>query len=579
MKTHQQLALLLNELDRQSYPAYKRIKGEYTFTKFNLIIDRVQGDPFAAPSNIKIRIPHAIAQFPSSVYQSPLRCIALADYLHRQIAQQAHHLSNHRGSGKSGEITLTEGATMSIAPIGQEVLARTSVLINSDYLEVRLMVGLPAQGRRILGHQAKDLLCEDIPKIVNKCLLFSNLNYQQIQNHLETIEDAEYIRQQLPAQDLIAFVANGAILPRQSGVSSLPLSVSEVVKFQSPPNLEVEFNCPNRGKIRGMGIKKGITLIVGGGYHGKSTLLHALELGIYNHIPDDGREFVVTNPHAVKIRAEEGRSIVGVDISPFINHLPQGKSTVNFSTPNASGSTSQSANIIEVLEVGAKVLLIDEDTSATNFMIRDARMQRLIAKEKEPITPFVDKIKALKDDYDVSTILVMGGSGDYFEVADCVIAMDCFQPQDVTKEAQKIAEEFTQQRITESDDRFGNITSRMINPRSIDASKGKKSIKLQVRGVDIVQFGKENIDLSACQQFVESSQLKAIAHAIVLAKEKYLSKNLPLKQTLQLLMADIQHQGLDILTPTAQPDLADFRLIDLAIVINRLRSLKLYNRK
>lgn len=571
MKTDQQLALLLNDIDRQSYPAYKRIKGEYKFPQFTLIIDRVQGDPFAAPSNIKIRIPHTIAQIPSSLYQSPLRCIALADYLHRQIAQQAHHLSNHRGSGKSGLI--------SIAEVGQEILARTSVLIHSDYIEVRLMVGLPAQGRRILGHQAKDLLCEDIPQIVNKCLLFSHLNHQQIQNHVETLEDAEYIRQQLPEQNLIAFVANGAILPRQSGVSPLPLSAPDVVRFQSPPSLEVEFTCPNRGKISGMGIKKGITLIVGGGYHGKSTLLHALELGIYNHIPDDGREFVITNPHAVKIRAEEGRSIVGVNISPFINHLPQGKSTVNFSTPNASGSTSQSANIIEALEVGAEVLLIDEDTSATNFMIRDARMQRLIVKEKEPITPFVDKIKALDNDYDVSTILVMGGSGDYFEVADCVIAMDCFQPQDVTTQAKKIAQEFAQSRLTESDDRFGNITSRMINPRSIDASKGKKSIKLQVRGVDTIQLGKENIDLSACQQFVESSQLKAIAHAIVLVQEKYLNQKLPLNQTLQLLMTDIHNQGLDILTPTAQPDLADFRLIDLAIVINRLRSLKLYNRK
>ena len=337
----------------------------------------------------------------------------------------------------------------------------------------------------------------------------------------------------------------------------------------------MNLSVPIEEKLKVWGSKKGITLIVGGGYHGKSTLLHALELGIYNHIPDDGREFVITNPQAVKIRAEEGRSIVGVDISPFINHLPQGKSTVNFSTPNASGSTSQSANIIEAVEVGAQVLLIDEDTSATNFMIRDARMQRLISKEKEPITPFVDKIKALYDDYAISTVLVMGGCGDYFEVADCVIAMDSFQPQDVTHQAKKIAQDFTQTRIIESRDHFGKITSRIINPRSIETRKGKKTVNLQVRGLDTIQLGNEKIDLSACQQFVESSQLKAIAHAIILVKNKYLPQKQALRNTLQLLIEDIHTQGLDLLSHNSQPDLAYFRLIDLAIVINRLRTLQL----
>jgi predicted ABC-class ATPase len=210
------------------------------------------------------------------------------------------------------------------------------------------------------------------------------------------------------------------------------------VAFQSPA-LRVEFTCPNRGLITGMGIPAGVTLIVGGGYHGKSTLLKAIELGVYNHIPDDGRELVVTHPAAVKIRAEDGRSVASVDISPFINQLPQGRSTRQFSTTNASGSTSQAANIMEALEAGAELLLVDEDTAATNFMIRDRRMQQLIAKDKEPITPFIDKVRQLYTDYGVSTILVMGGSGDYFDVADTVIAMENFQPEDVTEKAKAIA--------------------------------------------------------------------------------------------------------------------------------------------
>ena len=101
-----------------------------------------------------------------------------------------------------------------------------------------------------------------------------------------------------------------------------------------------------------MGIRKGITLIVGGGYHGKSTLLKALEAGVYNHIAGDGREFVITDDTAFKLRAEDGRSITGVDISPFIKNLPNKKDTVHFSTEDASGSTSQAANLMEALESG-----------------------------------------------------------------------------------------------------------------------------------------------------------------------------------------------------------------------------------
>ena len=198
---------------------------------------------------------------------------------------------------------------------------------------------------------------------------------------------------------------------------------------------------PNNGEITGMGIRKGVTLIVGGGYHGKSTLLNALEYGIYNHIPDDGREFVVTNADAVKIRAEDGRSIQSLNIDPFISNLPFDQDTTEFSTANASGSTSQAANILEALEVGASTLLLDEDTLATNFMIRDIRMKTLIAKEKEPITPFVEHVRSLYEEKGISTVIVMGGSGDYFSLADVVIGMIEYSPHDLTSQAHQIVKE------------------------------------------------------------------------------------------------------------------------------------------
>lgn len=229
----------------------------------------------------------------------------------------------------------------------------------------------------------------------------------------------------------------------------------------SPASLSITIQTPNSGTVSGMGIPKGVTLIVGGGYHGKSTLLRALEIGVYNHVPGDGRERVVSNPSAVKIGAEDGRRIEKVNISPFINNLSFGKNTQAFSSENASGSTLQAANIIESLEIGASVILIDEDTSATNFMIRDHRMQELVSKEKEPITPFIDKVRHLYTDCGVSTILAIGGAGDYFDVADYVICMVEYTPRDVTGDAKRITDKFVSERISEGGTSFGRILERI----------------------------------------------------------------------------------------------------------------------
>ncbi|MGK7949351.1 MAG: ABC-ATPase domain-containing protein [Xenococcaceae cyanobacterium] len=565
MPDRDNLKSTLLKLDGASYKAYKDIKGSYQFPDFTLIIDYVQGDPFASPSQFRIKISQSIAGFPKQLYKSKSREVALRDYLTRQFDRAANKISSHRGTGKSGLIAITR--------YGQEVLERTAVFIDDNFLEVRFVVGLPARGRRILGRQAAEMLCEDIPHLVTEALLYQSLNPRSIQQQVETIEDADWLRQQLSNRGLVAFVANDSILPRRSGVDFRPLT-KEAIPFESPPPLEVEFNCPNRGLIKGMGIPAGITLIVGGGYHGKSTLLKAIELGVYNHIPGDGREFVVTNPTAVKIRAEDGRSIAGVDISPFITRLPQGRSTTNFSTTNASGSTSQAANIIEAIEAGTQLLLIDEDTAATNFMIRDRRMQQLISKDLEPITPFIDKVKQLYTDYNVSTILVMGGSGDYFDVADTVIAMENFIPQDVTEQAKAIAVANITNRNSEGGANFGQIKPRIPLAYSINPSRGKKDVKLKVRDVDEIAFGTEDIDLTAVEQIVDAGQLRAIALAIVYAKENYMNSQQTIAQILDLISNDINQKTLDVITDFYQGDLALFRSFELAAALNRLRSLQ-----
>ena len=564
---NQDLYNTLIRLDGKNYKAYKDIKANYQFPKFDLIIEHIQGDPFASPSKLIIKIPHNVAEFPTELYENESRKIALEDYLIRQFSQACQQISRQRGTGKSGKITIIK--------IGQEILKRTAANINKNDIEIRFSVGLPARGRTILGHQAAQMLCEDVPDIVEQTLLYQALDSQGIKTQVETAEDADFIRQQLSKNNLVTFIANGSILPRKSGIDPRPLE-TDAIPFKSPESLEIAFETPNQGLIKGLGITQGITLIVGGGYHGKSTLLKAIELGIYNHIPGDGREFVISDPSAVKIRAEDGRSIVGVDISPFINQLPQQRSTNDFTTTNASGSTSQAANIIEALEAGSKVLLVDEDTAATNFMIRDRRMQQLIAKNKEPITPFIDKIKQLYIDYGVSTILVMGGSGDYFDVADQVIAMDNFEPYNVTEKAQKIAQENPNERMIEGGNNFGNITPRIPLAQSIDPSRGRRDVKVKVRDVDQVVFGTEDIDLTSVEQLIEPGQLRSISAAIIYAKQYYMNEQTSLPDILDQVMEDIDSKGLDILSHFPQGDLVIFRRFELAAAINRLRSLKVY---
>ena len=386
MNTEAQLREQLNRINRRSYPAYKDLRGSYQFPGYILHIDHVQGDPFAAPSKVSVEVMQKMAGFPKTLFSEPHRRIALQDHLIREFGKvMSGYMFQAKGSGKSG--------LMSISKCGQQVLERTALTMDDRRILVRFEVGFPANGRTINAPELEKILFRFVPECVKRALYYNNMDAKKIQEIVELADDQQAIREQLPERGLVAFVANGAMLPRESGVSDRPMRGA--VPFESPESMEVELTLPHKGKIKGMGIPEGITLIVGGGYHGKSTLLKALELGVYNHIKGDGREYVITDHTAMKIRAEDGRAVSHVNISPFINNLPNGKDTVDFSTEDASGSTSQAANVVEAVNAGAKVLLIDEDTSATNFMVRDELMQSVIAKDKEPITPFIDQARNL----------------------------------------------------------------------------------------------------------------------------------------------------------------------------------------
>jgi predicted ABC-class ATPase len=557
----------LRRIDGRGYKAYSDIKGTYDFDAYTLTIDYVQADPFAPPSQIIVRVPHERAAFPAVLFSNPVRTMALEDFLTRRFySVSGRERPGSRGTGKSGLVSIDKPP--------QEVIKRTSVLMGERGVEARFVVGLPARGRTVLGRQAAEIFFEVIPKLVTGALFYKSLDARALEEHVKVVEDADFIRGKLHEKGLVAFIADGSVLPRMSGVDDRPLKGGNVVAFKTPEALRVGFETPNRGVVTGMGVPRGITLIVGGGYHGKSTLLNAMEKGIYDHVAGDGREYVVSDRQAVKIRAEDGRSIENVDISPFINDLPFGQDTHSFSTSDASGSTSQAANIIEALEAGARVLLIDEDTSATNFMIRDGRMQRLVAKAKEPITPFIDKVKQLYASYGVSTVIVMGGTGDYFEVADTVIMMDEYVPRDVTAEAKEIAKSQYIHRAYEGGDEFGAIKPRHPLPGSLDASRGRKEVKISAKGLHSIMFGYQHIDLSFIEQLADISQTRAIGDIIHYARENYMDGKKSINEILSLLEKDLTDRGLDILSPYLRGDYALPRMLEVAAALNRLRTLR-----
>ncbi|MDX1589305.1 MAG: ABC-ATPase domain-containing protein [Oleiphilaceae bacterium] len=543
------LARQLEQLEGRGYKAYKGIAGTYPFPGFTLLIDHVQADPFAAPSRFRAIVPAATAQLPNGVFRSHARQRSARDFIARAFRQAA---------GGEPAVRIDAGA--------QTVLERTAVLLDQGDVELRFTVALPGRGRSILGHRARKLICQQLPEMVMAAATGKALDTEALERHMAVVEDQVALREALSQQGLVAFVANDAMLARRSGVDDRPLT--QGIPFHSPASLQVSLEAPNGGRYEGMGIPKGITLMVGGGFHGKSTLLSAVAVGVYDHIPGDGREGIVTDPDAMKIRAEDSRAVHRVDLSPYINHLPYGKATDAFSTELASGSTSQAAALQEALEAGSRTLLVDEDTSASNFMIRDQRMQALVNKSQEPITPLVDRIRQLRDELSVSVLLVMGGSGDYFDCADTVIQLQAYQPLDVTAEAHRIAAEHTTGRVEEALDPLSLPVTRALKGRKLNPEVKPGKRKIQARGEDTLIFGRQDVDLRAVEQIADPSQIRTIGQLMVLMARETGQIPSPPDCLRQRLNSDLWRT----LTDRPMGDLAMPRVTEVMATLNRLRA-------
>lgn len=575
MKSSEDLRVLLHSIDHKGYPAYKSLAGEWKFPKFVLGIDHVQGDPFASPSSLHVELPLQTTGIPEIYYQKVCTRIAVQDFLTRELGRQFEQYNfKAKGSGKSG--------LLSISRCGQEVLERSACRIQSK-LTVRFHVGFPAFGRTINAGELDKILFDFLPKCVENSLFYARLDKKKLEQAVYLAEDQQAVRDILREEGLVAFVANGAVLPRKSGISELPMKDS--VAFQSPASMERSFTLPHRGAVSGMAIPRGITLIVGGGYHGKSTLLEAIQAGVYNHIEGDGREFVITDETAVKQRAEDGRSVRNVDISLFINDLPNKKDTKCFTTEDASGSTSQAAGVIESMEAGARLLLVDEDTSATNFMVRDEFMKEVISREKEPITPFIERVTDLYEKAGISTIMVAGSSGDFFHVADMVLLMDCYRAVDITEKVKELCIQRPALKLQPRE--FQMPAWKRVLPayeqseggqkrrgRGGDMTKGMRHEHMKVKSSGLEEFSldRETVNVRYMEQLVDYEQTTGLAYLLRFGLEQVLDGRRTVQETVQFIMQTLEQKGWEAFCGSYVPcGLAVPREQELYACLNRFR--------
>ncbi len=569
MNTATELRNKLRSIDHKGYPAYKDLKGQYNFGDYVLSIDHVQGDPFASPSRLSVRVEKAKAGFPAAYYDTKAKRITLQDHLTRLFGRQVAGGSfQAKGSGKSG--------LLSVSRCGQQVLERTAMRVKDGDLVLRFEAGFPANGRTINARELEKMLFDILPDCVRRSLYYGKIDKEKLRQAICLCEDQQYIRQCLTERKLCAFIADGSVLPRESGVSERPMKNG--VPFRSPESLRITLDLPNKGAVSGMGIPQGITLFVGGGYHGKSTILQALQNGVYDHIAGDGRELVITDASAFKLRAEDGRSVTGVDISPFIKNLPNRKDTVHFSTEDASGSTSQAAKLMEALESGSSLILIDEDTSATNFMVRDRLMAQVITPGEEPITPFISRVRGMYEDLGVSSVIVAGSSGAFFHMADTIIQMKEYVPIDITQKAKEAAAAYEDRGAEDAEDaRKFPPFNRKRCPGPDMALRKEDRIKMKAMGTSEISICKENVELRYLEQLKDQEQSMALAYLLKYAQLKMMDGRKDLRQIGDLLEEQLDGSGLESLFERGDvsSQLARPRKQEILACINRYRKLKI----
>ena len=549
-------------LDGKPYAAYKSLEGAYRFERFVLFIDEVPVDPPATPVPIRVRMDQAEAQIPRALWTTSVRRSALEDFVGRRWHEAARRIGRARG-GRGG---------IFIEPGGQAILARTTCRVSEDSVEVRAHAILPAEGRKASGRQVQTLWFEDLGQIVESALVFAP-HAAEGERHVDAADDHHALRALLAERGLVAFLADGSMLPRDPE-SDRP-ALARLVTFQAPPEVSVTLDLPHRGAVSGMGIPRGVTVIVGGAFSGRSTLLRAIASAVYAHLPGDGREYCAAAADAVWIRADDGRHVEGVNLAPFIAALPGGEDPARYHGAATPPLVAEVASITEALEAGTSLLLFDEDSTAPRLLARDPLWRHLRPEARESVTPLADLVRPLYAESGVSTIIAGGTGSSLPGVADTVIAMEGFRPSVVTAAAKELSAQWPAVRVAEVRG-FGGTHHRVPLGDSLSFLRGRR-LRPDASGAGSLILALETIDLRALAQLADASQVRGVGAALVFAAERgYADGTRTVREILSVLDGDITAGGVDVLSPRDYPvgDIALPRRQEIAAVLSRLRTLR-----
>jgi predicted ABC-class ATPase len=571
MKDRKEFYNLLAEIDGQPFSEYEKLLGDFDFARFVVKFPRLDVSAGADDPVFTVRVPQSIAELPGHLFDSPIRRTALEDLLTRNLAGQAAKIARFNESGLARRNVL-------VAEPGQKILPRTSVIVTKEYVEACLRIALPYKVFRTEGAEdprlvdaemARKVFFEDLPEIISSGLLCCNLNLSETEHFVDTMEDADRVRQTLPTLGMVSFVGEGSLLARQ-WQSDEP-DFEKIALFEVDEDAQTEVEVPNAGSLKGLGVPAGLTVVVGDLANGRKDFMDAVAAGVYNHVPGDGREHVVTVSDAVQVAVDYGRSIQEVNLTPFCTEA-DGCDPSSYSTSSADAFLSQAAATIEALEVGARVLVVDEHSSAPAFLTTDARVSQLLGET--PRASLAQRARQMVDELGVS--IVVGGENlvaEYIPVADTVLKVEDYQVTDITDKAKALNLEVPPEAPAVNLESM-LARSRWIMPSSIDASVGRLDQVIDAIDEATIQFGRSTIELDGVQQVADDSQLLTIGLLLYYAKLRYMQEGYPLREMLDMIDRDLSSEGLGTISRDPRGDLARPRRYELAAALNRLRTFR-----
>lgn len=573
MKDKKEFFNLLAGLDGQPFSEYQQLVGDFDFSRYVIKCSRIDLNSSDALAPVfSIRIPQTIAEIPEYLFDTPVRRTAMEDLLLRRLADHIGAVANYDHNG------IARRHIHSAAP-NQKILPRNALLLTSEYIEVYVRITLPTQqviveGEPVVsidGDMAQHIFFDDLPEIVSNSLLYCNIDAAEADRFVNNMEDADHLRQHLAASGQVSYLAEGAMISRMAG-SDLP-DYENLLPMEMDEELIEEVDVPHAGTVRGMGVPTGLTLVLGESDSGRVELMNAIAQGIYNHIPGDGRERIVTVADAVNIRSEVGRPIQQVDISAFAEEFPDGSNPASCSTVSAGAFTSQAASTVEALEAGARVLLYDEHSSSSTFLSSDTRVTPLLGKSSRNTLAAI--ARRMVDELGIS--MVVAGSSlvaEFIPIADKILKVENFRISDITEEAKAL--EIAVPEAAGETVNLGSMLSRArwAMPSSIDPSIGREDLVILAEDADFLQFGRSLVDLDGVSQLADADQTRAIGFVLYYAKLRYMDEGYSIREILDLVDRDLSNEGLNTLVRELRGDLARPRRYEVAATLNRLPSFR-----